>query len=117
MNLKDETILALKINGKEKDDVLWVGCREFAIPTDLFWELADQTYDNWYGSPEVAIDLVVVGDGFWLERETYDGAEWWRFVEPYQKKKKLNAVKFVIVPPDMIGNKTLSEMNEEGFEF
>jgi len=36
-------------------------------------------YYNSYGASCVALDLVVVGDDWWLERYEYDGKEWWEF--------------------------------------
>src|SRR5690606_32307847 len=36
-------------------------------------------YDPGYGAPEVATDLMVVGDDWWLTRGEYDGSEWWEF--------------------------------------
>ena len=35
---------------------------------------------------EVAEDLVVVGDNWWIERHEYDGNEWWE----YKEKAKAN---------------------------
>ena len=36
------------------------------------------------------MSLVVVGKDFWLERNNYDGSEWWEFkqvpVEPFEVK-------------------------------
>lgn len=81
MNLKEETLEILEVNGKSKEDVRWVGGADFSIPLSEFWTLADQEYDSGYGGQEVAEDLIVVGEDFWLERHEYDGAEWWEFKE------------------------------------
>jgi len=35
-------------------------------------------YDDGYGSQELE-GIVLFKDGTWLEREEYDGSEWWRF--------------------------------------
>ena len=73
MNLKNETLEILHNNGKSPEDVRWVRCKDFSIPVPLFWELANQEYDSGYGA-QVADDLIVVGDGFWLQRHEYDGS-------------------------------------------
>lgn len=78
-NLKEETIDKLHRCGKETSDIVWIGCKDFKIPADLFWKLADKSYDAGYGAPEVATDLIIVGDNWWLERSEYDGSEWWEF--------------------------------------
>lgn len=80
-NLKNETLYKLHANGKKKSDVKWVGCEEFCIPVEDFWKLADREYDGGFGAAEVATDLLVVGDGWWLERHEYDGSEWWEYKE------------------------------------
>ena len=85
MNLLGETKDKLKENGKTIHDISWVGCREYSIPLENFIECADKEYDDGYGSQEVAIDLMVVGDTWWLERHEYDGAEWWEYKELPQR--------------------------------
>ena len=58
--------------------VLWCGSPDWGWFTwEEFCELADREYDAGYGGEEVAEDLIVVGDDCWLERHSYDGAEWW----------------------------------------
>lgn len=78
-NLKDETLAILEANQKTPDDIRWIGCKDFMISMSDFWKLADTEYDDGYGGQEVATDLVVVGDDWWLERYEYDGAEWWEY--------------------------------------
>lgn len=78
-NLKTETINRLVANDKTLEDIRWVGCRKYEISVELFLVLADQEYDAGYGGSEVADDLLVVGDDWWLERHEYDGSEWWEF--------------------------------------
>ena len=51
---------------------LWLSWKEFEA-------LANVEYDESYGAQEVADDLLVVGDDWWLERHEYDGSEWWEF--------------------------------------
>lgn len=78
-NLKTEILSVLAVNNKTPEDIKWVGSQTQKIPLDVFWKLADVIYDDGYGSPQVAVDLVVVGEDFWLERHEYDGAEWFEF--------------------------------------
>lgn len=80
-NLLEETLRVLENNGKTTADVRWVGDGdEYECSWVEFAALAGKTiYDNGFGGAEVAQDLKVVGDGWWLERHEYDGAEWWEF--------------------------------------
>ena len=53
-------------------------------------------YDCGYGHQEVAEDLVVVGNGWWLERSEYDGAEGWDFKSmPVASKNQLSFSKIL----------------------
>ncbi len=80
MNLLEETINQLKRHEKTFADVLWIGGNDFSITKDNFIQLAASAeYDCGYGSQEVADDLKIVGDDWWLERHEYDGAESWVF--------------------------------------
>jgi hypothetical protein len=80
MNLLNETIDALENNGKSIKDVKWCGSTSFGwFSWDVFVAVANIDYDNGYGGQEIASDLVIVGDNWWLERYEYDGAESWDF--------------------------------------
>jgi hypothetical protein len=106
-NLLEETLEALKENGKSEEDVRWVGCKIYCGLPKWFtyyfegvksWEefkkeAKDVWYDRGYGAQEIADGLVVVGDDWWLERHEYDGAECWKFKtlpnkEDYLKEEK-----------------------------
>jgi hypothetical protein len=79
-DLLSETRAALRAAGHSPKDVLWVGAEGFAYETwDEFAAAAGPGYSYWagYGLQEVAADLVVAGDGWWLERREYDGSEQW----------------------------------------
>ena len=92
-NLLEETISELDAYGKTGEDVLWVGRnytkwdKNYKNPQQIVykstWEdfclKADFEYDAGYGSPEIPMDLIIVGKDFWLERYEYDGSEWWEF--------------------------------------
>ena len=95
-NLLKETTDLLTANGKTGADVRWVGLIEAPwmlinkksgkepdpLPVgswDDFVRFANFDYDAGYGGNEIAGDLVIVGDNWWLERGEYDGSEWWEF--------------------------------------
>ena len=89
-NLLHETIDALKENGKTEKDIKWIGSNEVEIPQEMFLKMADVVYDAGYGGQEVASDLMIVGDDWWLERAEYDGSEWWEFkTMPNKPKNKV----------------------------
>lgn len=97
MNLLNETIETLHEYGKSPEDVVWCGSQEFGwFPFDVFKKLADKEYDDDYGSSKVAVDLLIVGNDFWLERAEYDGKEWWNFKTIPEKPNK-RAIPKVIV--------------------
>lgn len=107
-NLKEETIDKLHRSGKDISDIVWIGCKDFKIPVDLFWKLADKSYDAGYGSQKVATDLLVVGDNWWLERAEYDGSEWWEF-----KTSPVEPIETIKVPKVLGGMwDSLMELNE-----
>lgn len=79
MNLLEETLNILKENDLSANDVLWIGNTEFKTDWNNFQYISDIAYDNGFGCPEVAQDLLIVGSNWWLERQEYDGSEWWEF--------------------------------------
>jgi hypothetical protein len=94
MNLAKETQAVLKENGRSKNDILWIGCREFKI--DNFWEVAAKTdYDNGYGSQEIASDLIIVGKDFIMRRREYDGSEWWEFEFNIKEPSEIKHIKYL----------------------
>lgn len=81
-NLVKETIGYLAELGYGESDVLWVGSRDgkFAMSwADFEDKFKNLEYDAGFGRQEIAADLVVVGENWWLEREEYDGAECWAY--------------------------------------
>lgn len=80
MNLLDETLQELRCNGLSFADIEWVGSAsgEYALTWEEFADLIeDVEYDCGYGGQEIVADLVVVGPDWWMERDEYDGSEWW----------------------------------------
>lgn len=65
--------------GYTKEDIHWIGGDDFVIPINDFWNAQPQHYNPGYGFQEVAPDLVIVfNDNSWIQREEYDGSEWWQ---------------------------------------
>lgn len=77
MTLYDSLFMCLQSNGKTLSDIRWVGCKEFTIPIENFLRLAEQTNDYLYAN--IAVDLLVVGENFWLERADEELREPWVF--------------------------------------
>lgn len=79
-NLWEETINKLKeysLTWEDVDAVILEG-DNVTISKENFEEVARKTnYDNGFGCAEIRGDLVIVGWNWWLEREEYDGLEWW----------------------------------------
>ena len=125
VNLLKETKYILKMNNKTLEPYIdkilnrseWIGCDKFYINKDDFIKLANTEYNNEYGSEQVATDLLIVGDNWWLERSEYDGADMWEFksmpIKP-NKEEKIKAITInqakKITKNDIIIN-TLKEMN------
>lgn len=66
--------------GYGKEDIQWIGGRDFTIPINNFWNSKPQMYDSGYGTQEVAPDLIIAfKDHTWIQREEYDGSEWWEY--------------------------------------
>jgi len=80
MNLLQETITILELNGKTLEDILWYGTTDCVYNNPLP-EFFNIDYDSGFGSQEIPQELVVVGVDWWLERHEYDGSEWWEFKE------------------------------------
>ena len=122
MNLKEATLEVLRNHGKRKEDVKYVCGEDFQISLEQFWELSDTEYDP-YGAPEIATDLTLIGEDFWMERGEYDGAEWWDFRTmpdttglPIREITALSVRQYnAIWRPEYgkIGWETLSELNGE----
>ena len=89
MNLLSETLNILLENGKTPEDVLWVGDETRYMSWEDFKKAAYTSYDNGYGSEEVFESLKIVGKDFWLERNSYDGSEWWEFKTIPNKPKNI----------------------------
>ena len=111
-NLFEETVLALQYHDKTLEDVLWVGGNDYEV---VNWQEAMKVdYDRGFGGQKIATDLVVVGDGWWLERAEYDGSEWWAFkTMPARPTEKRETAKFY----NGESWATVEEMTREGGKY
>lgn len=92
-NLWEETMRMLVAHGKTFEDVKYVQGSNFGITKENFEKVAKKSkYYSGFGAQEVAEDLVVVGDNWWIERHEYDGSEWWEYKE---KPKQISEIKEV----------------------
>ena len=110
-NLVRETKERLQAYEVNEDAVLWVGSKDgrYAITWgDFCKQYNDVMYYPGYGPQEIASDLVVVGEDWWLERTEYDGAEGWAFKRKPMKRTGSNT--FKIVKSDK-GDQTLDEIS------
>lgn len=108
MNLLEETLSVLTRNGKTESDIRWLGSVEVKISWDNFVNLADVEYDNGFGSQEIATDLIIVGDDWWLERAEYDGSEWWSFrTKPKEPEEFVEVLRLT----SSLGFETLVHLN------
>lgn len=112
-NLWEETIGKLAVHDKNFDDVMYIQGSDFGITKENFEQVAKKTiYNSGFGSAEVAEDLVIVGDNWWLERHEYDGAEWWEYKET---PKQISKIKEVSHLAGGMWSK-LAELNEDEVE-
>jgi len=79
MNFLEETISAMESSGNLLEDISFIGSEVsgHSCTWDDFIQMADKDYDNGYGAPEVAQDLVIVfKNGTKMKRGEHDGSEW-----------------------------------------
>ncbi len=111
-NLYQQLLEKLEANDKTLADIVWIGSDDglLVIPISNLKDVFDVDYDNSYGAQEIASDLVVVGDGWWLERFEYDGAEWWDYKSTPILQSEPKVSNRVLVHG--VGWETLQEINE-----
>ena len=83
MNLLEETKVAIVESHHSIEDVMFVGSSdgEYRLTFEEFAKVSDFEYDNGFGQQEIPPYIIVYfKDGSYLEREEYDGAEWWTWV-------------------------------------
>jgi len=112
-NFLSETCKAISDSKHTPADIKYIGSSDgYSCKWDQFEMLANHTYDNGYGSAKIPSDLVIVfRDGHYLEREEYDGSEWWRHVQPFKIPRKQFMITKVIGTGYSSGG--LKELNTE----
>ena len=93
MNLKNETLRILEENDKDFTYIKWAvlfidfgdSYKDIILPPnytkedlDKFINNIDFDYDDGFGGQEVFGKIMLVTDS-WLERNEYDGSEWWEY--------------------------------------
>lgn len=114
-NLLDETLRVLNSHDKTPADVLWVGAESFGrFSWSDFEKRADIEYDFGYGAQEVAYDLIICGEGWWMTRREYDGSECWQWHEQPEPPQKERAPRLLSCSQTVqVGWKSLQELHEE----
>lgn len=98
MNLYKETMHEITESKHTVEDVVAVVDDERQERADIgrFLERAKTIdYDNGFGGAEINQNLrVIFKDGSWLERQEYDGSEWWEYigVRNIDEYKRVNVV-------------------------
>lgn len=88
LNLKKETLEAIKNSGHQTADIIFIGSEESGhqCTWKQFAKLANRDYDDGYGGAQVASDLIIVfSDGAKMWRGEYDGSEWWEYSSPFKR--------------------------------
>lgn len=93
MNLLNELKERLEEVNKTIDDIKWVGTTDFKVDIETFLKLADTEYDDGYGQQEVAPDLLIVGDDWYIDRREYDGSEWFEFHKKIEEPTEILEIK------------------------
>jgi len=95
-SLLQETLNTLQKINKAPEDILFIGDKKgnWKISWEYFQQIADKEYDSGFGTVKVKLNLVIVfKDNSWLEREEYDGAEWWTYKKCPTLKSNAKEVK------------------------
>lgn len=115
IKLLQETLDFLEEKGFEPKDVKWVGTSYEWMMWDDFAQRANFSYDNGYGTHEIAIGLKVVGEDWWFERWEYDGSEGWTF-KRFPSLPSVNNPKMKITQDDC-GTNCTQEIHNGTFGF
>ncbi len=69
MTLYEFTLICLKENKKDFNDIVWIGCRDFQITKENFITASKNIEpDKPYFISTLPEDLIIAGDNFWLSR-------------------------------------------------
>ena len=115
-NLLTETLEILERSGKSENDVKWVGSSFGWYTWDEYKEAAREIdYIPRAKCTRVAYDLMIVGNGWWLERESGNRIEHWVFrTSPRRPRRKLPMAPFMNADEDEeydVDKVTLMDLN------
>ena len=112
-NLYADTVQTMEQIDKKPSDIGRIGSYdgEYECTWSEFKKLADFNYDSGYGGTKVATDLIILfRDGTWLERNEYDGSEWWTYRTPPDFNSLFDIPKEI---ESLQGRGFLSDIHEE----
>lgn len=115
-NFLQETIKAIKESGHSHEDIIFIGSHESGYRCDWqqFIKIADFEYDEGFGAPKIASDLIFIfSDGQQLRRGEYDGAEEWDFYKLPNFSNPRKEINRLQVYEHQTGWKTLEDIHEE----
>lgn len=80
INFLDETKQFLSAYDKTLQDIKAIRTNEGNVKDiKKFFKFMDFEYNCDFGMYVIPLDLILIGNDFWLERYEYDGSEEWRF--------------------------------------
>ena len=116
-NLKENTISILEWAGYRPADIVFIGAETsgYQCTWDEFLKLADRVYNDHFGAPQVAEDLIIVfNDGALLVRYEGDDCEGWKLISPFNKSAIAKPIKSLFAADiGCEGWCELEEINEE----
>lgn len=87
MNLLEETLEMLELCDKDESDVIQVQGLDYSISWQEFKDRAKIIdYNEESSVVEINLFLRIIGDGWWLERDEYNGSEQWVWRTPAKLK-------------------------------
>lgn len=94
INFLKETVEILRLHNKTWDDVKFIRNDDIQVlDKEAFIKSMDFEYDKNCGCPNIDESLIIVGDGWWLERYDYYGSEQWEFkILPTPLKESKNCI-------------------------
>ena len=89
MNHLDEILTVLRDNGKLQSDIRFCESGELCFT----WLALKQVLAQASGHRHIRSDLKIVGNGWWLERDQWDGDDFWVFkTTPNQSRALLDEI-------------------------
>jgi len=98
MNLLAETIDNLKMYYHDESQVLWVGSYDgrLCVSWEEFKEIAASVSKTSFGTDQIAEDIVIVGENWWLERHHDGSFSWWVHRQVPKKTRKHKSFRLIL---------------------